>query len=154
MPLFKRRPNPERSFSVGVDGHVVVVGGAQAGCGLFEDIDGYIGAIAERVSTRPDGRDTIAMLNAKMDYAEMVDAAVLVLTLAMEELLERGVLQTDDAPPPPRRAPVARDLATYDYIQSLYAASRQRIEWARTIDALFRERDIALLQPAGDASRR
>jgi hypothetical protein len=146
MPLFKRRQSPELSFAVGVDGHAVVVGGARAGCDLFEDIDGYVGAIAQRASTRPDGRDTIAMLNAKMDYAEMVDAAVLVLTLAIEELVAQGLLQDSDAPPLPPRAHIARDLATYDYIQALYAAARTRMEWAHRVDSLFRERSIGIVR--------
>jgi len=146
MPLFRRRQASDAGFTVGVDGHRVLLG-RSGGCEMLDEIDGYIGAIAQRASTRPDGRDAIAVLNAKMDYAEMVDATLLVLLLTCEELVERGVMAHDDVPPPPRREPMARDLATYDYIQELYRRSVERMQWVHLVDALLRERNITVLRP-------
>jgi hypothetical protein len=114
---------------------------------MLDDIDGYIAALAGRASTRPDGRDSIATLNAKMDYAEMVDATVLVLTLAVEELQGKGVLTEGECPSRPAPARVPRDLGTYDYIQQAYAHAEQRMRWARSVDAVFRAHDIAVLRP-------
>jgi len=152
VPLF-RRGRPERVFNVGVDDHRVVVGGSQSGVELIAEIDGYVGAVARRQSTRSDGRDSIAVLNAKMDYAELVDAAVTVLVLALEELVSEGVLQEDDIPEPPTRIRLPRDLAMHDHIRETYSRAQLRMEWVRQVDALLRERGVAVLRPLPAAQR-
>jgi len=148
MPLFRRRTAESEPlvFTVGVGDHRVVVGGGTAGCALLEDVDTYAGFIARR-SAHPGGRDAVGVLNAKLDYAELVDTMVSVLVLAFEELVEHGVMTPDDVPAKPDPAPLRRDLATYDYIQEAYARAQQRYEWARAVDSLLRERDIAVLWP-------
>jgi hypothetical protein len=154
MPLFRRKhPATDDWFAVGVDGHRVWLGG-DGGCQMLDEIDGYIGAIASRVSTRADGRDSIAVLNAKMDHSEMVDSAFLVLTLALEELVARGVLMEDEVPAPPPRAPLSRELATYDYIQEIHRRSLERMEWMRRVDAILRSHRVTVLRPEPPADTR
>ena len=151
MPLFRRRPAAAEpiAFSVGVDGHQVIVGSPAAGCdAMYGELDGYIGAIAQRMSSRPDGRDSIAVQNAKMDYVEMSDAAVLVVSLALEDLVDQGLLDGNEIPAKPRFAPLNPDLPTYEYIQATYSRAVQRIAWVREVDHLFRERGIAIVKPA------
>ncbi|MBV9101122.1 MAG: hypothetical protein JOZ46_00385 [Candidatus Dormibacteraeota bacterium] len=147
MPLFGRRREAEAAgFTVGVDGHRVVLGSRQ-GCEMLADLEDYVGPVLRRSTPKPDGRDSVAVQNAKMDYVEMAEAAVLVVTLAVEELVEQGVLREDDVPPRPKLPPLDPDLPTYDYIQSTYARAEQRVAWVRDVDALFRARDIAILRP-------
>src|SRR5207244_6263201 len=92
MPLFRRRPSePDAlTFTVGVDNHRVVVGGPDRGCELLTDVDGYIGSVQTKWSRGRDGRDSVALQNAKMDYAEMVETMIIVLSLTLEELAERA----------------------------------------------------------------
>jgi hypothetical protein len=153
MPLFRRRP-AEHSFTVGVDDHRVVVGGSQTGVELLDDIDGYVGAVASRGSTRPDGRDSIAVLNAKMDYAELADAAVTVLALALEDLTAQGFIAEEDIPDRPRRFQPQRDLPMYEHIQATYQRAQERMQWVRSVDELLRERGIAVLRPLPIEQRR
>src|SRR5205807_4688089 len=133
MPLFRRRePEPEPlTFTVGVGDHRVIVGGENSGCALLEDVEKYAAFIA-RTSTHQRGtRDTVGVLNAKMDYAELVETMVSVLSLTFEELVERGVLAQVDVPKKPAPVPLGRDLEMYDYIQETYARAQQRCDWAR-----------------------
>jgi hypothetical protein len=151
MPLFRRQPaGPEaQSFTVGVDGHRVAVGVRDGGCShLLADIEGYVGAIANRAPTRPDGRDSVAVQNAKMDYAEMTDAAMLVVTLALEELEEQGIVRSDEVPRRPSMPALDSSLPIYEYIQLTYERARRRVAWIHEVDALFRQRGIAITKPA------
>lgn len=149
MPLFRRRQAAEPlAFTVGVDGHQVIVGGDTAGCSLLGDFEGYVGVIARRMPVRADGRDSIAVQNAKMDYVEMTDAAVLIVTLALEDLEAEGVLSSEDVPRKPSFPPLDRELSTYDYIQETYRRAERRIDWLRAVDELFRDRHIAIERPA------
>ena len=149
MPLFRRRPaDPEPlAFTVGVGDHRVVVGGPDAGCQLLEDVGQYA-AFIERRNARTDGtRDTVGVLNAKLDYAELVDTMVSVLVLTFEELVERGLMSADQVPQKPASPPLRRDLATYDYIQDSYRRAEARCEWARDVDALLRKHGVCVLWP-------
>ena len=149
MPLFRRRsaePEP-LGFTVGVGDHRVIVGGPEVGCHLLEDVGQYA-AFIERRSTLADGaRDTVGVLNAKLDYAELVDTMVSVLVLTFEELVERGLIAEEAVPQKPASEPLRRDLATYDYIQDAYMRATQRCEWARGVDSLLREQGVGVLWP-------
>ncbi|HYL71235.1 MAG TPA: hypothetical protein VEY89_08040 [Candidatus Dormibacteraeota bacterium] len=147
MPLFRRRLDAEAAgFTVGVDGHRVIIG-SRDGCTMLADLDDYVGPVIRRSPPKPDGRDSVAVQNAKMDYVEMAEATVLVVALALEELVEQGVLRADEVPARPVMRPLDPDLATYDYIQETYARAEARIAWVREVDALLRARDIAILRP-------
>jgi len=149
MPLFRRRPaEPEPlAFTVGVGDHRVVVGTAEAGCHLLEDVGQYAEFIERRGAQTDGARDSVGVLNAKLDYAELVDTMVSVLVLTFEELVERGLISADQVPQKPVSAPLRRDLATYDYIQDSYARATQRCEWAREVDGLLRRFGVAILWP-------
>ena len=149
MPLFRRRTaeSEPQAFTVGVGGHRVLVGGGTSGCALLEDVDSYEGFITRRSAHHQGGRDGVGVLNAKLDYAELVDTMVSVLVLTFEELVDRGVLVVDDVPTKPVSEPLPRDLATYDYTQEAYARAQQRCNWARSVDSLLREHDIAVFWP-------
>jgi hypothetical protein len=149
MPFFKRRP-PEPAaliFTVGVDGHRVMVGGPVTGCTLLADVDTYIDKVAERSAPTSDGRDPVALQNAKMDYVDLVESMLSVLALALEELQERGLVSDGEVPPRVALPKLDRNLSTYDYIQSSYARARQRCEWARQVDELLHRHDVAVLWP-------
>ncbi len=150
MPLFRRRQaaaSDVLTFSVGVDGHVVVVGGKDGGCVMLHELEQYLGAVGRYGHKLADGRDSIAMQNAKMDYVEMAEAAVTVVSLAVEELCAQEIIAESDVPARPRFAAVDPNLATYDYIQTTYARAQRRVEWMRAVDATLRERGIAIEKP-------
>ena len=149
MPLFRRRsaePEP-LTFTVGVDAHRVIVGGAQIGCALLGDVDSYVDTVAERTGVAADGRDPVALQSAKMDYAEMVEAMISVLALALEELEQRELITSVEVPPRPELPRLSRSLPTYEYIQATYGRAQQRVDWARAVDTLLRARGIAVLWP-------
>jgi hypothetical protein len=152
MPLFRRRQaEPEAlTFTVGVDGHRVVVGGLTTGCELLADVESYVGKVAERHPTTAEGRDPVALQSAKMDYTDLVDSMISVLTLTLEELQERGIISAEEIPPKPALPPLDRNLPTYDYIHASYARAQQRTEWARAVDALLRQHGVGVLWPSAD----
>ena len=148
MPLFRRRAaEPEAlAFTVGVSDHRVVVGGDDPGCRLLDDIVQYEQFLEERRA--PQGvRDTVGVLNAKLDYAELVDTTVSVLVLTFEELVQRELIAQEDVPQKPAASALRRDLATYDYIQDSYARARRRCEWVRAVDAQLRAGGVSVLWP-------
>jgi hypothetical protein len=148
MPLFRRRAaEPDvLSFTVGVSDHRVVVGSDEPGCRLLDDIERYEVFVSQRQA--PAGRrDTVGVLNAKLDYADLVDTTVSVLVLTFEELVERGVLTAEDVPQKPAASALRRDLATYDYIQDAYLRAQRRCEWVRAVDAQLRECGVSVLWP-------
>ena len=149
MPLFRRHTAPELQwFTVGVMGHRVVPGARDAGIDQLDGLGDYVAAISRRRPPGPDGRDTIAVLNAKMDHADAVNDLVSATVLACEELVERGLLDEAQAPSAPPSPPMARNLSTYDYIQQVHARAVERREWLDDVDAVFRLNAIALLAPA------
>ena len=149
MPLFRRRPaEPEPlAFTVGVGDHRVVVGASETGCHLLEDVDQYAAFIERRRAQTDGARDSVGVLNAKLDYAELVDTMVSVLVLTFEELVERGLIAAEQVPQKPASAPLRRDLATYDYIQESYARATSRCQWAHDIDALLRQHGVGVFWP-------
>jgi hypothetical protein len=149
MPLFRRRAaDPEPLvLTVGVGSHRVIVGAADAGCALLDDVNDYESYIARRAGQGLNGRDGAAVLNAKMDYAELVDTMVSVLVLAFEELVEHEIVPADDVPPRPAAEKIRRDIATYEFIQDAFTRAQRRCEWSRRADSLLRERGVAVLWP-------
>jgi len=149
MPLFRRRREEDDvpTFMVGVDGHRVAIGGSQSGCVMLPEIDAYVELSTKRARSTRDGRDTVGVLNAKMDYVDMVDAAVAVVTLAMEELVEQGYVSADEIPDKVSLERLDREFPTYEYIQAIYTRAQLRLEYVRKVDALLRERGIAVLEP-------
>ncbi|MFN2581912.1 MAG: hypothetical protein ABR498_04125 [Candidatus Dormibacteria bacterium] len=149
MPLFRRRtaePEP-LIFTVGVSDHRVMVRGPETGCHILDDVDQYTEFIDRKSADVHGQRDTVGVLNAKLDYAELVDTMVSVLVLTFEELVERGIVTADEVPEKPAPMAIRRDIATYEYIQEVYERAQRRCDWARDVDAMLRERQIAVLWP-------
>lgn len=148
MPLFRRHaPQVVDWFTVGVQGHRVVPSSAEPGIEQLDGLGDYVDAIATRRPPGPDGRDSIAVLNAKMDFTETVNDLVAAAALACEELVERGLLDPELNPPSPPYPALARDLTTYNYIQQLHTRALQRQAWLEAVNTLFRLHDVALLAP-------
>ena len=134
-------------FTVGVQGHRVVLNAPEPGIEQLDGLGDYVEAISTRRPPGPDGRDAIAVLNAKMDHAESVNDLVSATTLCFEELVEREVVASDEAPASPPFAPVRRDLTTYEYIQALHARAVERRSWLASADRQLRACGVALLAP-------
>jgi hypothetical protein len=149
MPLFRRRATEQQTewFTVGEQGHRVIPGCRTPGIEQLEGLGDYVEAISARRPPGPDGRDSIAVLNAKMDHADQVDDLVDAVVLACEELVERDLLDRSLAPPSPPYAGMPKDLSTYDYIQQRHQRAVERREWLGNVDSLFRLNSVALLAP-------
>ncbi|MDQ6846338.1 MAG: hypothetical protein M3019_01955 [Candidatus Dormibacteraeota bacterium] len=148
MPLFGRRSTTHQEwFTVGAQGHRVLPVSPRPGIEPLEGLGDYVEAISKRRPPGPDGRDSIAVLNAKMDHADTVNDLVAAAVLTCEELVERGLLDKNEAPPPPPHQPLRRDSTTYDYIQQLHARAVERRAWLEDVDGLLRTRRVSLLAP-------
>src|SRR6202011_2804315 len=134
-------------FTVGAQGHRVVPHSPQPGIEQLAGLGDYVEAISVRRPPGPDGRDSIAVLNAKMDHADQVNDLVAAVVLACEELVERDLLDPSLAPPTPPDVRMPRDLSTYDYIQQRHQRAVERREWLDNVDSLFRLNGVALLAP-------
>jgi hypothetical protein len=149
VPLFRRHtPDAYEWFTVGVQAHRVVPGSRAPGIQQLEGLGDYVEGISRRRPPGPDGRDRIAVLNAKMDLADAVNDLVAAAVLACEELVERGLLEPSQAPASPPFAPLEKDLTTYDYIQQLHMRAVERREWLANVDGLLRLQGVALMAPA------
>jgi len=159
MPLFRRSgrsgERPTLVFTVGERNHRVVVGGADRGVTLLEELRGYVGSVTGAAAEPgPDGRDSVAVLSAKMDHADMVDEAVAVVGLAVEELIERGVLAPGAVTPEPALPAVPRGGGHYAYIQASHERAGTRMVWLEEADSVLREHLVALLPPLPAGARR
>jgi hypothetical protein len=148
MPLFHRRSTPhEEWFTVGAQGHRVLTGSPRPGIEQLDGLSDYVEAIMVRRPPGPDGRDSIAVLNAKMDHADAVNDLVAATVLTCEELVERGILEPGQAPASPPFEPMRPQTTTYDYIQELDERARERREWLENVDGLLRLHGVSLLAP-------
>lgn len=150
MPLFRRREraaHPTLQFTVGVRDDRVVVGGAAAGIVQLDELRDYVGAVTGHAGPRADGRDPVAVLNAKMDYAELVNDACSVVALAFEELTAQGVVASGDVPALPELPPVPQQSSTYDFIQATYARAQRRMAYLEAADAVLARHGVAVLPP-------
>ncbi len=148
MPLFGRRAAQQQDwFTVGAQGHRVTVGSRTPGIEQLNGLGDYVQAIIVRRPPGPDGRDSIAVLNAKVDHADAVNDLVAAAVLTCEELVERGVLEPSEAPTAPPFPTLRRDLTTYAYIQQLHERAIERREWLENVDALLRVHGVSLLPP-------
>jgi hypothetical protein len=147
--MFRRRAlQANEWFTVGAQGHRVLADSPHPGIEQLAGLSDYVEAIAVRRPPGPDGRDTIAVLNAKMDHADAVNDLVAATVLACEELVERGVLEPSQAPAAPPFAKLQRDSNTYDYIQQLHGRALERRAWLEKVDALLRLHGVSILPPA------
>lgn len=152
MPLFRRRgdrpPEPSLQFTVGTRDHRVAVGGAERGLTMLDELRGYVASVTGPAALPgPDGRDSVAVLSAKMDHAEMVTDTVSAVVLALEELAERGVVPEGAVPSPPRLASALAGEGHYAYIQETHRRAEARMDWLEQADAVLREHDVAILPP-------
>ncbi|MDQ6856287.1 MAG: hypothetical protein M3Z57_04365 [Candidatus Dormibacteraeota bacterium] len=148
MPLFHRRSAAQEEwFTVGAQGHRVLPRSPRPGIEQLDGLSDYVDSISVRRPPGPDGRDSIAVLNAKMDHADAVNDLVAAAVLTCEELVERGILEPAQMPASPPLAPLRRDATTYEYIQQLHERSVERREWLDNVDALLRVHGVSLLAP-------
>jgi hypothetical protein len=150
MPMFHRRATEPQTgwFTVGERGHRVIPGCRTPGIEQLGDLGDYVEAISVRRPPGRDGRDSIAVLNAKMDHADQVNDLVAAVVLACEELVARDLLDPSLAPPAPPYAGMPRDLSTYAYIQQRHQRAVERREWLDNVDSVFRLNSVALLAPS------
>jgi len=152
VPLFgrlrKARVSARQQFTVGVEGHRVLIAERGEGCSFIEGIDDWVDSVSRRNAARPrsDGRDSVALLNAKMDYVDMVGDAVSVVTLVFEELSQRGLVETA-AVPAVAGGDRINETRTYEYIRDAYARALERRRWLESADALLREFGVTVLPP-------
>lgn len=150
MPFFRRTPKPPApslQFSVGLRDNRVAVGVPAGGIAQLDELRDYVGSVTGHAAPTAEGRDPVAVLNAKMDLAELVNDAVSVATLAFEELVERGVVAADEAPAQPELPEVPQQSSTYDYIQATHARAELRLRWLEEADAVLRRHQVAVLPP-------
>lgn len=150
MPLFRRTPRaprPTLQFTVGVRDDRVVVGGEDSGIVQLDELRDYVGAVTGHAGPNPEGRDPVAVLNAKMDYAELVNDAVSVASLAFEELVGHGVVPQEEVPETPELPPVPQQSSTYDFIQATYARAQARMGFLEAADAVLAAHGVAILPP-------
>ncbi len=150
MPLFRRTPRapqPTLQFTVGVHDDRVVVGGGDAGIVQLDELRDYVGSVTGHAGAKADGRDPVAVLNAKMDFAELVNDAASVVVLAFEELVAQGVVPGDEVPAEPELPPVPRQSSTYDFIQATHARAEARMAYLEACDAVLGRHGVAILPP-------
>jgi hypothetical protein len=150
MPLFRRaprEPQPTLQFTVGVRDDRVVVGVSTPGIAQLDELRDYVGAVTGHAGPNDQGRDPVAVLNAKMDYAELVNDAVSVVGLAFEELAGHGVVPADEVPETPELPPVPQQSSTYDFIQASYARAQARMAFLEAADAVLARHGVAVLPP-------
>jgi hypothetical protein len=151
MPLFRRGPRPVKpaqEFTVGVRQERVQVGVAEPGIIQLDGLHDYVGAVTGHAGPTAEGRDPVAVLNAKMDYAEMVDDLAAVVALAFEELVERGVVPAGEVPAAPQLPEVPQQSSTYAFIQATHARAQGRMAYLEQADAVLRRHAVAIVPPA------
>ena len=133
---------------MGVLDHRVVIGGGSVGVTMLDELRGYIAAVTGGAA-RPNaqGRDSVAVLSAKMDHAELVNDAATVVLLTFEELGERGLVDAAEVPAQPALPDVPQRAAHYDYIQATHARAQARMAWLEQADLVLRAHGVGVLHP-------
>jgi hypothetical protein len=134
-------------FTVGMRDNRVVVGAAQPGIAPLDDLRDYVGRVTGHAPTGPDGREPVSVLNARMDFAELVDDDAAVVRLAFEELVARGVVDAAEVPAMPDLPPVPTQPSTYAYIQAVYARAEERLRWLEAAQEVLCRHGVAILPP-------
>jgi hypothetical protein len=150
MPPFRRPAKPAApslQLTVGLRDNRVVVGGAEAGIAQLGELRDYVGSVTGHAGPTESGRDPVAVLSAKMDFAELAEDAASVVALAFEELAERGIVDAAAVPPRPELPPLPPQATTYEYIQAAHARAHARLRWLEAADVLLRAHDVAVLPP-------
>ncbi|HEV7678274.1 MAG TPA: hypothetical protein VGQ42_06870 [Candidatus Dormibacteraeota bacterium] len=150
MPLFRRAartPAPSLEFTVGMRDNRVVVGAAQPGIAHLEELRDYVGRVTGHAQPAADGREPVSVLNARMDFAELIDDDAAVVSLAFEELVARGVIDAAEVPAMPDLPPVPQQSSTYEYIQAVYARAEQRLGWLEAAQEVLCRHGVAVLPP-------
>jgi hypothetical protein len=158
MGFFRRgsRGHGVIEVAVGVGSQRLRVHGDERGISTLDELRNYVSAVTGRAAAPVEGvRDSVAVLNAKMDLAELVNDTAGAAMLALEDLVERGLVQTEEVPARPDVAPLAERLTTYEYIQAMHERGQVRLRWLEQVDAVLRAHEAALLppRPENDPSR-
>jgi hypothetical protein len=148
--FFRRSEDDARveEWTVGVTNHRVIVGGPERGIPAVAELRGYVASVtggAER--PQHDGRDSVAVLSAKMDLAELVNDECVAVLLTFEDLVARGLVRPEEVPEPPELPPVPLRGDHYDYIQAAHRRAEVRMAWLDRADAVLRGHGVALLPP-------
>jgi hypothetical protein len=148
--FFRRSEQPQDAaeWTVGVSNHRVVVGGVETGFPMLAELRGYVASVtggAERPGR--DGRESVAVLSAKMDLAELVNDACVAMQLAFEDLVGRGIVSSREVPPQPTLPPVPAHGDHYAYIQASHRRAEARLDWLESAAAVLAARGVALLPP-------
>lgn len=158
MPLFRRRPTSRSTeeFTVGVGNQRVVRGGDAVGVTMLVELRDYVGSVTGGAAEPIDGRDSVAVLSAKMDQAELVEDCAVATGLAFEELEQRGAMPPGAMPPRPALPTMPPRATHYAYIQASHARTMVRLEWLAACDEVLRAHGVGLLppRPEDDPTRR
>ena len=149
MGFFRRGTHGREvvEVTVGVGNQRLRVGGTERGVTTLDELRNYVASVTGRDAQPVDGRDPVAVLSAKMDLAELVNDTADAALLALEDLVERGIVQPGEVPPQPELPPLGERLTNYDYIQATHGRAEVRLAWLAQVDALLREHAAALLPP-------
>ena len=149
MGFFRRGPRGRDviEVTVGVGNQRLRVHGEERGITTLDDLRNYVSSVTGRDAQQIEGRDPVAVLSAKMDLAELVNDTAGAATLALEDLVERGIVQPEEVPAQPEMPPLGERLTNYEYIQATHRRAQARLAWLAEVDVLLRERDAALLPP-------
>jgi hypothetical protein len=150
MGFFKRGSRgPEViEVAVGVGNQRLRVHGEERGISTLDELRNYVSSVTGGAAAPVDGgRDSVAVLSAKMDLAELVNDTAGAAILALEDLVERGIVRPDEVHAQPELPPLGERLTTYDYIQATHTRAQLRLSWLEQVDVLLRAHAAALLPP-------
>lgn len=158
MGFFRRASQGHEviEVTVGVGNQRLRIHAPERGITTLDELRDYVSSVTGGAAAPVEGgRDPVAVLSAKMDLAELVNDCAGAAALALEDLVERGMVQAEEIPSRPELPPLGERLTTYDYIQATHARSVVRLGWLEQVDALMRGRQAALLppRPENDPSR-
>jgi hypothetical protein len=153
MGFFRRGPRGRDviEVTVGVGNQRLRIHGEERGITTLDELRNYVASVTGRDAMPVEGgRDPVAVLSAKMDLAELVNDTAGAAILALEDLVERGIVGPEDVPVQPEMPPLGERLTNYEYIQATHRRAESRLAWLAEVDALLREHEAALLPPKPD----